>query len=505
MSARDRRKSSAPDRLPAAPARAAAARRGMPTWGWVTLIVVLGVVVRLVCVSLAPGRSYLADHLDFAAWSEFIVQHGPANAFDLSEPGLINTRFVPPRVAQPFTVPYRHGHMYAYPPGSAYLFWLQGVTWRVMEPTPTTLALPPGLAAQLGVPPQEVTSRVADTFAARFANAFVPGIFDFLMAWGVAGIVRALRRPNDPAWLPLAAFALAIFAPPIILDSAFWNQTDSPVTCLLVWCVYGLVVERFWLAGVFFGLAAAVKPQAILLGPVFVFVFLALRFRPGGTWLGALRLGRTAAAALLTLAAVLLPTALSDARSPTNNEGPWRWFRLGYFWTMVQKHPQTTLNAYNVWWLDYLGGGAARPVPSEGDSLLGLSKATLGKLFAGAAVLAAGLLCARRWRWGKPAWLAFAFLVCAAAFLFPTRVHERYIYYCLPFAIAAAFVFPRWIPALVALLLVGTFSMTWFLWYQPVGQPLVFSGLLAMLAVASFVYALVALVPVARAGHASPR
>ena len=63
----------------------------------------------------------------------------------------------------------------------------------------------------------------------------------FLYPSGVAAIVSAIQRlstastTGDRRYAPLVAFAVALLAPPIFLDSAFWNQTDSWISAALVW------------------------------------------------------------------------------------------------------------------------------------------------------------------------------------------------------------------------------------------------------------------------------
>ena len=70
---------------------------------------------------------------------------------------------------------------------------------------------------------------------------------------------------------------------------------------------------------------------------------------------------------------------------------------------------------------------------------------------------------------------------------------------------------PRWLPVMIALLLVGSFEMTWYLWYAPAhaapwttsesAGAQAWSVFLAILALLSFVYALVSLIPSAQRVH----
>ena len=107
-----------------------------------------------------------------------------------------------------------------------------------------------------------------------------------------------------------------------------------------------------------YGAALMTKPQAILFVPVFVYIFLALRFMSGGTWRRALGLWKTAGVALVVVGFVAAPFMTSDARSDSNTEGAFRWFKRSYVGTIgEQRYDRTTLNAFNVWWFDLLAQG----------------------------------------------------------------------------------------------------------------------------------------------------
>jgi hypothetical protein len=76
-----------------------------------------------------------------------------------------------------------------------------------------------------------------------------------------------------------------------------------------------------------------------------------------------------------------------------------------------------------------------------------------------------------RWRNNLNGLLPWAVFVLLAAIMLPTRVHERYILLVIPFLTAAAFVWRRFWPGWVLLLIVATFSVTWPQWMvQPPGS-----------------------------------
>ena len=480
---------------------------------WIVIVAIFfALTARGICIGVAPLNAYVRDHISNMGWGTYGVEHGPWNMYDMpaNQPLIVLTR--DPRAGHPRNRIDLNPHALNYPPLGAYLYWIQGLLWHSLDHQTVTLHPSPQLAREYGLT-GPVTSRVIDTPVSRFCDAFPGVVFDFLLAWGAAALVRELLRQRRNPILEALAFAIVLLAPPIFLDSAYWNQADSWIACWLTWCVVFLM--RGWLvrAGVIFGLALMTKPQAVLFGPVLAYVFFALRFEAGGTWRKALALWKWAAAALLVVMLIALPFMIADGRDERNPAGAWRWFKRSYLGTIGgDQYSRTTLNAFNVWWLDMLAQG---PLPraeshqrdffqrllSVDETRLGIKKETAGKAMLAAAIVLAWLLCARRWRWDRPSWPVCAFLVTLAAFTLPTSVHERYIYYCLPFLIALVMYEKRWAPPLLALLLVATFEMTSYDWasirnlYGDDGFTRLSSGLLAVLTVTSLLYSYAAIVP----------
>ena len=461
-------------RQPASDAQPKSAQPHAPGRGArIALLVVLtiGLLIRVITVFLAPQSAYLFDHINNMGWSSYAVEHGPWHIYELPEYQPVIVRTEDPRSGQTFESVRPNALACNYPPLSTYVFWVQGMLWHTFDHNVVTLPPPPRMA-QLLKSAEPVSGRVIDTPASRFANAFPGIVFDFLLAWGLMHLIRTLRGGQRQPWLETIAFAIVALAPPIILDSAHWNQADSWISALLVWTLVWLMRERFVLAGLLYGAAIMTKPQAILFGPVFLYVFLALRYMPGGTWKRAFGLVKTGVVAVLTMAIIAAPFMIADAGSDANPDGAWRWFKRSYVGTIgAERYQRTTMSAYNLWHLDLIGQG----IPKSGAernagwdatrTMLGVQKATLGKVLLGIGVLLAGVLCARKWRWEPQSWLAFAYLVTLAAFILPTGVHERYIYYCIPFAIALAVNRPAvWIAPLLLLLIVGTAEMLSFNW-----------------------------------------
>jgi Gpi18-like mannosyltransferase len=96
-------------------------------------------------------------------------------------------------------------------------------------------------------------------------------VTDFICAYFVYKIV-ALKYPAR-SFAMFAAFAF-LFAPTVVLNSAFWGQADVLFTAPLIACLYFLMVRRNNLAFIAFGISLAFKLQAIFLMPLLFGLFL---------------------------------------------------------------------------------------------------------------------------------------------------------------------------------------------------------------------------------------
>jgi Gpi18-like mannosyltransferase len=96
-------------------------------------------------------------------------------------------------------------------------------------------------------------------------------ITDFACAYIVCQIVALKYRKS--IFPVLAAFAM-LFAPTVVLNSAFWGQADVLYTAPLLACLYFLMVRRNNWAMIAFGIALAFKLQAIFLTPLLLALWL---------------------------------------------------------------------------------------------------------------------------------------------------------------------------------------------------------------------------------------
>ncbi|MCZ2128458.1 MAG: hypothetical protein LC099_11885 [Anaerolineales bacterium] len=102
------------------------------------------------------------------------------------------------------------------------------------------------------------------------AIKLIPILFDIVNAVLVYKIVRVFEPQSDK---PTLAALLFWVAPTIMINSAFWGQTDALYVCFLLLTVLLLLRERPVFALIAFSAAFAVKAQAVFLAPFLAVLF----------------------------------------------------------------------------------------------------------------------------------------------------------------------------------------------------------------------------------------
>lgn len=74
------------------------------------------------------------------------------------------------------------------------------------------------------------------------------------------------------------AFCLVFLTPTVIVNGSLWGQSDCLYTACILIFLYFIIRERFTAATIFFGLALAIKLQAIFLAPLFLFLMIKKRY-----------------------------------------------------------------------------------------------------------------------------------------------------------------------------------------------------------------------------------
>jgi Gpi18-like mannosyltransferase len=275
-------------------------------------------------------------------------------------------------------------------------------------------------------------------------------IADFFCAWLMFRIVR-LKYPDSP--IPLLAALAVLYAPTVVLNSAFWGQADALYTAALLACLYFLLIKKQVLALLMFGLSISFKAQGVFLLPL----LLALLLRQEISWrhfllvplvmLLALVPAWLAGRSLLDL--VLIYPSQAGQYEQLSMHAPsayvWipdsgRWF--SYFYTSGLVLAATVVFIYCI--------AIYRSQVEISNALLIL--------------------------------LAFISVVMMPFFL--PKMHERYFYAADIFSIAFAFYFPSYSIIAVAMCVISFFSYQPTLFsVEPVPISLLAFGILVLLVV----------------------
>lgn len=333
----------------------------------VLLFVAGGILLtRLFTALVTPGYTY--DRNAFALWGMRMAQL-PASQF------------------------YAEGYFADYPPG--YLWVLKLVGHLLL-----------GLNLELEAP--------LTGFLLAVPVALAEAALGCLLVW--------LAWPaGKKAGLAMAAWAMV--NPTLWFDTGVWKQIDGVLALALVGC-FVLLARKKWLWAAFaYGLALAVKPQALILGPVLAAAFL-LPCLDKKQRLA--QLGRTAAGAGIALLTVYLPAVPF-----------WGWGQaparlLEKYLTTAAGYPYATVNAAG---LPALLG--ANWTPWE-QNFGPLSWKVWGMLAIAALTVWAGLLAWKSARRGSFCPVLLAAVYSTGVFALAHAMHERYMVVAAILVLAAA-------------------------------------------------------------------
>ena len=317
-------------------------------------------LLRLVLALVTDGYPY--DMSCFVAWGDKLAAEGPA-AF------------------------YSEGYFADYPPGYLWVLGLVGA-----------------IRAALHI--------AYESKWTYFLLALVPSLCDCGLAWLV---YRTAKRSSwgvkEHTALVLTAFTA--FNPLMLFDTGVWKQIDGAFALPLVLCFVLLEQRRYLPAAVLYGVALAIKPQALLFGPVLAVCYLAAitlekdRLRAFGRCFGgaALALLPPLLTGLPFFGVVQLIPKLIDKYTGT-----------------MSGYPYATINAFN--WLAALGGNWKELAD---PALFGISWQQLGCLnillvTAGLAYFAVRSV---RGGWFSPLLLAAYYGI--GIFTLAHCMHERYM------------------------------------------------------------------------------
>lgn len=211
---------------------------------------------------------------------------------------------------------------------------------------------------------------------------------------------------------PAAAIALAAlyaFNPAIILNSAAWGQIDSFFMLFILLAIMMLVKGKVPLSTALFALAVLIKPQALMFGPLLLFVFIRIRQ-------DIKTIALSVVAGLLVIVLVPLPFMIHQIHGPLSI--------IDLYKNTLGSYNYATLNAYN---LIALVGGNWQPVSNK---ILFISYTMWSYFLIAASLVYCGFLYFKsKANDAKLYWIAFFFMT--AVFMVMVKMHERYLFYAL--------------------------------------------------------------------------
>ncbi|MFI5322155.1 MAG: hypothetical protein ACHQ6U_01190 [Thermodesulfobacteriota bacterium] len=205
---------------------------------------------------------------------------------------------------------------------------------------------------------------------------------------------------------PLISMAVFLFNPAIIFDSAFWGKWDDPLLAfflLLTIYNYGSYKE-----GVFYALAIFSKLQGIILAPIL--------FRRRG-------LPKATISFLIASLVILLPFLPEIVT-----------LYRRVFVKSFNSFPHITINAYNFWWLFNRPGWTKEWYDSPLD--MNIYFFVVPKYFGILIYLLVSVLLniyVRKYRFSFRSLCFASFFIYLTFFIFFTRMHERYMFWAIPF------------------------------------------------------------------------
>jgi Gpi18-like mannosyltransferase len=225
-------------------------------------------------------------------------------------------------------------------------------------------------------------------------------------------IYSLVKKVNSK--LALVSLFLYTLNPVVIFDGSVWGQIDGILTLFLFLSAYFLIEKKSLIWSIlFWSIAFLIKPQAIAILPVFLLAIILRKFK----WKEILIAGMTG---LLTILVLSYPFFLNDPFLGLSK------LVIG----MSKDYSYTSVNAFNIWsWV-----GFWRP---DTSIFLGLTLAAWGTILFGVSVLLAMFIFRKKLNKKYNWYLLFAIL-SLCFFLFPTKVHERYLFPFFAFLLTTA-------------------------------------------------------------------
>jgi Gpi18-like mannosyltransferase/4-amino-4-deoxy-L-arabinose transferase-like glycosyltransferase len=301
---------------------------------------------------------------------------------------------------------YQKGYFLDYPPGYLYALWVAGIGARMLHASGDFLRV-------IVESPAIVT--------------------DFFLALIVWAFVRRTREPR----IALVAMLLIALNPAMLFDTVVWGQSDSVLTFTIWLSVLALLAEQYDLCWAMAAISVLVKPQGLMLLPVLA--WWTMLKTPVARW------ARCAVVGIAVFAIGIIPFQIGH---------PWNWILNLYTSTAAYYH-ETSVNAFN---LIALLGGLRRP---DSETIGGISYFAFGMILLAPLYAFVGWVL---WRERSPRTLVYAaFITVFGFFMIAPRMHERYLYPALAFAVPLALESTEMMLVFVGLTLTCLFNLAYVL------------------------------------------
>jgi Gpi18-like mannosyltransferase len=290
-----------------------------------------------------------------------------------------------------------------YPPAYLYVLWAIGKTYQLFDPD------------------------FAHTGGVLFtAMIKLPSV---LANIGAAILIVIILKPYTTESRAYAIALIYALNPLIIFVSAVWGQVDGVMIFLMLWAFALIQKNHVIRSGLLIAVMAIVKPLGIFIAP---FLFLSQWFRQVWWTGGAIALGGVS---LIWL--IILPfygMSANGALTPF----------LGLYQRLqstANYYDFASVNAFNIWgWANWV---------HDYTTFAGISYKVIGLALLGILILWLGffLYQQRDQESQFPAHCLAAATMLIGFFMFPTRMHERYMLYSIAFMAISIAVIPivKWI------------------------------------------------------------
>lgn len=249
----------------------------------------------------------------------------------------------------------------------------------------------------------------------------LPAILCDLAAAFIIYKLAEKRLPKKGLYLITAFIA---FNPVMAFISGGWAQIDQVLTVLLLVSMLLMCDKKVVWAGLVFGVAILMKPQALMAGPLFAVAYLMYVIDSKDPFKA---VGKSILAVLAAVAAIIVPSLpFWGTQEP-------KWLIDKYFST-VSSYNYATIEAYNLFGL--LGANWRN---ADQIFLFSLSYKQWGTMFMALSIVVSAVLYIIGRKKHKHCLILTMGFLFAALFMFGHFMHERYLFPVLLF-IAAAFV-----------------------------------------------------------------